>query len=293
MEDFDNPIELIKSSLTSIEDKVDNLSRSIGSAGVESKLAAVATSLRTIADSIETDDAREQHQAEMIRHITEGVTTHMSNVSNAIDSFNRDIGDKINKLSNIQVVGRLSPEDRIVMQELNRTLSITDTEGKVAQAQRTIQQTANEAVKHIKEQTKQSSDDMAKAKADIASAVNEGIAKVNKKSYEAKDRVIEASRWLESFYKKRWLWISVAIITWIGCLAGAFVMMKNAYGEQKAAEQALKNANDVVENMSDYRYWLIYKAKNPKTAASFQKEADSHYGDRVFKETINPKSDFE
>ena len=148
MEDFDNPIELIKSSLTSIEDKVDNLSRSIGSAGVESKLAAVATSLRTIADSIETDDAREQHQAEMIRHITEGVTTHMSNVSNAIDSFNRDIGDKINKLSNIQVVGRLSPEDRIVMQELNRTLSITDTEGKVAQAQRTIQQTANEAVKH-------------------------------------------------------------------------------------------------------------------------------------------------
>lgn len=217
----------------------------------------------------------------------------MSNVSNAIDSFNRDIGDKINKLSNIQVVGRLSPEDRIVMQKLNRTLSITDTEGKVAQAQRTIQQTANEAVKHIKEQTKQSSDDMAKAKADIASAVNEGIAKVNKKSYEAKDRVIEASRWLESFYKKRWLWISVAIITWIGCLAGAFVMMKNAYGEQKAAEQALKNANDVVENMSDYRYWLIYKAKNPKTAASFQKEADSHYGDRVFKETINPKSDFE
>jgi ElaB/YqjD/DUF883 family membrane-anchored ribosome-binding protein len=217
----------------------------------------------------------------------------MSNVEKAIGSFNNGLGEKISKLSTMQVIGRLSQEDRAVIQQLHLTLSVTDAEGKVAHAQKAIQQTENEAVKYIKEQTKQSSDDIVKAKKDISNAVHEGIAMVNKKSYEAKDRVIEASKLIEFFFKKRWLWITIAIIMWIGCIAGSFVMMKNAYGEQKAAEQALKNANDVVENMPDYRYWLIYKAKNPKTAASFQKEADSHYGDRVFKETINPKSDFE
>lgn len=64
-------------------------------------------------------------------------------------------------------------------------------------------------------------------------------------------------------------------------------MMHNAHARQTAAEQALKNANDVIERMPDYRYWIIYKARNPKTAAAFQKEMDAQYGKRLYKESIN------
>jgi predicted transcriptional regulator len=293
MEDFDNPIELIKSSLSSIEDKIDNLSRRKESPDGNSQLSSVASSLQTIANSIETDDARQQRQAEMERHITDGVNTRIGNVTDAIKSFNRGLGEKIDKLSNMQVIGYLADEDKTVMRDLNRTLSVTDAEGKVVQAQRIIQQTANEAVDRIKEQTKRSTDDISNTKKDIYGAVNEGIANINKTSYEAKDRVIEASRWLVFLFKKKWLWITIAIVLWIGSIVGAFVMMNNAYGKQKAAEQALKSANDVIENMPDYRYWLIYKSENPRTAATFQKEADSRYGDRVFKESINPKNFWE
>lgn len=207
MEDFDNPIELIKSSLSSIEDKIDNLSRRKESPDGNLQLASVASSLQTIANSIETDDARQQRQAEMERHITDGVNTRIGNVTDAINSFNRGLGEKIDKLSNMQVIGYLADEDKTVMRDLNRTLSVTDAEGKVVQAQRIIQQTANEAVDRIKEQTKRSTDDISNTKKDIYGAVNEGIANINKTSYEAKDRVIEASRWLVFLFKKKWLWI--------------------------------------------------------------------------------------
>lgn len=173
------------------------------------------------------------------------------------------------------------------MRQTNRILTTSNTNGLLAELKDELHRTAEAEKASIRREGSGTEEVVKKAKEEMDSTARQSIKNINNASYEGRERVRTAAKWVEDFFKRRWVWITFAVCISICCVVGGLVMMHNAHARQTAAEQALKNANDVIERMPDYRYWIIYKARNPKTAAAFQKEMDAQYGKRLYKESIN------
>lgn len=289
-----DPLKPIKDKLDDIEKKVDGLSAKGNNSSeldteiksIKSDMSSISKSMKVMADAMrtETKEVREQKQKDMVKDITDGVNTHLSNVSESINTFNNGLGER---LEGLHFSASLPREDAELLRQTNRILTTSNTNGLLAELKDELHRTAEAEKASIRREGSGTEEVVKKAKEEMDSTARQSIKNINNASYEGRERVRTAAKWVEDFFKRRWVWITFAVCISIYCVVGGLVMMHNAHARQTAAEQALKNANDVIERMPDYRYWIIYKARNPKTAAAFQKEMDAQYGKRLYKESIN------
>lgn len=264
-----DPLKPIKDKLNDIDKAIGNLSKA-GSSNLENEISAVRSDisdlsrlLKGIVDGMETDEVRQQHRSEtennIIQSLTENITTQMSNIENRIDGKKFHMTFPLDQVNSIKELCAVLSEDRVV--------SIL-----------------NEIKEYIKQQKTEAADEIKKAGNDVYGKVHQGVQNINNARYDAVNAVQNAA----GFYKNKWAWLVCMMLLGVCLVVGGAAMMYKGYGKQKAAEQAIRNANTVVENMPDYRYWLIYKARNPKTAERLQREMDNKYGKRIYKESINP-----
>ena len=289
-----DPLKPIKDKLDDIEKKVDGLSAKGNNSSeldteiksIKSDMSSISKSMKVMADAMrtETKEVREQKQKDMVKDITDGVNTHLSNVSESINTFNNGLGER---LEGLHFSASLPREYAELLRQTNRILTTSNTNGLLAELKDELHRTAEAEKASIRREGSGTEEVVKKAKEEMDSTARQSIKNINNASYEGRERVRTAAKWVEDFFKRRWVWITFAVCISICCVVGGLVMMHNAHARQTAAEQALKNANDVIERMPDYRYWIIYKARNPKTAAAFQKEMDAQYGKRLYKESIN------
>lgn len=289
-----DPLKPIKDKLDDIEKKVDGLSAKGNNnseldteiKSIKSDMSSISKSMKVMADAMrtETKEVLEQKQKDMVKGITDGVNTHLSNVSESINTFNNGLSEQ---LKNITFSASLRKEDADLLRAVAYVLTTSGTKGLMADIKNELHKTAEEEKASIRREGSGTEDVVKKAKEEMDSTARQSIKNINSASYEGRERVRTAAKWIEDFFKRRWAWITFAVCISVCCVVGGLVMMHNAHARQAAAEQSLKNANDVIEHMPDYRYWLIYKARNPKTATSFQKEMDALYGKRIYKESIN------
>lgn len=284
-----NPLESITNKLNDIEKKMDELTKKTGEGSSEDIKAIkkdmndIATSMKAIVASIEDDKTRTQKRKEMVKDITKGVNTQLGDVSNSISNFNRDLGQK---LSTLQFEASLKEDDAYLLRNVTSVLSTSNLSGRLAEIDDKIKRSGEHEVQRIQKSGEGTEEKVKQAKTEMYDAAHNGIKNVQNASYEGVQRVRNAANWLQHLYKNKGKYIFAAILIWICSVVGSISLLNKAYNIKTAAEQSLKNANEVINRIPDYRYWIIYKHRNPNTAAKFQKEADSLYSKKLYRETI-------
>jgi len=279
METIIEKINDIKLQVNAIEGKITNRADA-EKVDIGEQIKGINSSLKVLADYVSSDseEVREQKQRDMVRSITNGVNMQLGNVNAAISHFNDSLESRLN---NLHFRASLPMDDARLLREINKTLSSTDMESHLSKAKEDMRKTSDSEVKRI-------ADAAAKGREELNGASSNGVRNIRNASYEALNRVREAASWLHHLFEYRIYWITGAISIWVLSIVGCVYWANYSYGKQKAAEQALKSANSIIERMPDYRYWIIYKSKNPNTAAKFQEEMDRRYGSKLFREEINP-----
>ena len=204
-----DPLKPIKDKLDDIEKKVDGLSAKGNNSSeldteiksIKSDMSSISKSMKVMADAMrtETKEVREQKQKDMVKDITDGVNTHLSNVSESINTFNNGLGER---LEGLHVSASLSREDAELLRQTNRILTTSNTNGLLAELKDELHRTAEAEKASIRREGSGTEEVVKKAKEEMDSTARQSIKNINNASYEGRERVRTAAKWVEDFFKR-------------------------------------------------------------------------------------------
>lgn len=248
-----------------------------------SKLTEMSDNLTLLADSAVTDEVREQQQKEMEQNIISGINTQMRSTSESLNSFTASVNDfkdklvaHVDKLNGLHVIGRLVPEDKALIQELNRTLSVTNMKGQLSVMKDSIKEAGDQEAAKIQSMGKTTANEVNKA----VESAKHGIRDVER---DAKSNVRSTLSWVQSIYKNKtwWFWgtISFAVLL----IALGITMSIRSYAEKKAASEAKafyeERYIESKKNMESATYWTYYELTYPKAAKAVKKEYKKNFAE--------------